>query len=206
MLTVQQAENEMAEAEKLTPGLWAPHSRSAGVNARIIAEHCGLDGDKAYIFGLLHDIGRRDGSWDGRHIIDGYNYMMSINQPEIARICLTHTFPSKSEVSRYVVKMKITDEQKRFMCDYSDGIEYNDYDRLIQLCDAISLPSGAVIMEKRLMDVALRHGVGEYSVAKWKSFFALKALFDKKCGCNIYTFLPNIIENTLSDMPIDFRI
>ncbi|MBD5132717.1 MAG: HD domain-containing protein [Clostridiales bacterium] len=200
MLTVKQAEHEIEIAEKLTPGLWVAHSRSAGDNARLIARKCGMDEDKAYVFGLLHDIGRRDGSWNSRHMIDGYNYMTSINEPEIARICLTHSFPIDKDISQYIDRITITDEQKLFLVEYLKGIEFDDYDLLIQLCDAISLPQGAVLMEKRLMDVALRHGVSDFSIKKWRDFFELKKLFDGKCGCNIYSFLPNVVENTFKDL------
>lgn len=59
--------------------------------------------------------------------------------------------------------------------------------RLIQLCDALSLPAGVVSMESRLIDVALRHGFNDYTAEKWKAFYRLKAYFDCKMGGNIYT-------------------
>lgn len=200
MLTVNQAEHELDIAERLTPGLWVPHSRATGINARRIAEKCGMDGDRAYVLGLLHDIGRRAGSWDGRHMMDGYDYMISIDQPEIARICLTHSFPLDKDISHYTGRISISAEQKKFLVEYLNGIEFDDYDLLIQLCDAISLPQGAVLMEKRLMDVALRHGVSDFTVLKWHNFFALKKMFDEKCGCNIYTLFPEIVKNSFEDI------
>ena len=197
MLTVEQAEKEIAIAENMTPGLWVPHSRSAGLNARLIAEKCGLNGDKAYVFGLLHDIGRRKGSWDIVHIFDGYEYMTEMGEHEIARICLTHSFPAKNQAGEYITNASCTDEQKQFIREYIDGIEFDDYDMLIQLCDAISLPSGACIMEKRLVDVVLRHGLREYSVDRWRRFIEIKNYFDERCGCNIYTLLPRVYENSV---------
>lgn len=77
---------------------------------------------------------------------------------------------------------------------------YEDYDKLIQLCDAISLPNGTCIMEKRLVDVALRHGLPEFTLVKWKAFMELKKYFDGKCGCNIYSFLPNVMENSYDSL------
>lgn len=32
---------------------------------------------------------------------------------------------------------------------------YDDYDRLVQLCDSLALPSGFCLLEKRFVDVAL---------------------------------------------------
>ncbi len=199
MLTVAQAEKELAAAEILTPGLWAPHSRTAAYAARTIAERCGMDGDRAYVLGLLHDIGRRKGSWGVEHVFDGYEYMMSLGEPEIARICLTHSYPRFEGFDDYLNLLKCTDARREFLREYLAGTEYDDYDKLVQLCDGISLPNGVCIMEKRLMDVALRHGVHKYAVVRWREFFAIKKYFDEKCGCNIYSLFPEIAANSLVD-------
>lgn len=202
MLTVEQAEKEMEKAERLTPGQWAAHSRVAADCARRIALACGMDGDRAYVSGLLHDIGRRNGSWNIQHIFDGYEYLTSINEPLLARISMTHSFPIGTDPTKYVGTLSCDDEKKRFIVDYyrANVDEYDDYDLLIQLCDSLALPSGAVIIEKRLVDVALRHGPKENTVEKWNAFFAIKKHFDKKCGRNIYTLLPDIAENSLKDL------
>jgi hypothetical protein len=73
---------------------------------------------------------------------------------------------------------------------------FDDYDRLIQLCDAIALPDGFTLIEKRLIDVALRHDVTEYTIPKWKAFLTLREHFDQKMGKSIYSILPGVIENT----------
>ena len=78
--------------------------------------------------------------------------------------------------------------------------EYNNYDTLIQLCDAISLPNGACIMEKRFVDVALRHGLPDFTMDKWKAYMNIKKYFDTLCNCNIYTLLPNILENSSTSL------
>ena len=74
---------------------------------------------------------------------------------------------------------------------------YDDEVRLIQLCDAISLPDRVVVVEQRLVDVALRHGVSQRSVEKWRHFLALKAYFDRKCGRSIYGLFKDEILNAL---------
>lgn len=71
--TVAEAEKLLGEAEKLNSGLWIAHNRIAGFCARAIAEKCdNLNPEYAYVLGLLHDIGRREGVTDMKHIIDGY--------------------------------------------------------------------------------------------------------------------------------------
>ena len=149
--------------------------------------------------GLLHDIGRGAGVSGIRHIFDGYNLMTSLGEPEIARICLTHSFPSK-DIHTYIGKIDCTQAQLTFLQDFLNSRPYDDYDRLIQLCDAISLPNGACILEKRLVDVALRHGVTEHSIDKWKAFMLVKKHFDQLCGCSIYSLLPNVLENSSVDL------
>lgn len=200
MLTIQEAEYELEKGAEMNPGFWKMHSISVARNARIIAEKVnGMDSQRAYVSGMLHDIGRRAGNKGILHIFDGYDYMMSINEPETARICLTHSFPI-NDSNIFFGKYDCTAEQKSFLDQYIGGTVYDDYDKLIQLCDAISLPGGACIMEKRFVDVALRHGLPEFTLDKWKAFMVLKKYFDEKSGCNIYSLLPNVMENSYGSL------
>lgn len=193
------AKQALREAGQRNPGPWIGHSESVAQNAKLIAQRCGLDAQKAYVMGLLHDIGRREGVSGIKHIFDGYAYMLEMGEKEIARICLTHSFPLK-HVQTYIGAYDCTEEELAFLRDFLEHTEQDDYDRLIQLCDAISLPEGACIMEKRLMDVALRHGLPEFSLDKWRAFLALKQYFDDKCGCNLYEFLPNVFKNSIGPL------
>lgn len=193
------AKQALREAGQRNPGPWIGHSESVAQNAKLIAQRCGLDAQKAYVMGLLHDIGRREGVSGIKHTFDGYAYMLEMGEKEIARICLTHSFPLK-DVQTYIGAYDCTEEELAFLRDFLEHTEQDDYDRLIQLCDAISLPEGACIMEKRLMDVALRHGLPEFSLDKWRAFLALKQYFDDKCGCNLYEFLPNVFKNSIGPL------
>lgn len=200
MLTIQQAEAELEKALRRNPGLWGRHSRSVAENAWLIAQKTGsLDPEKARVLGLMHDIGRRAGVTGMAHLLDGYDYMMDLGQPEIARVCMTHSFPIR-DVETFFGKVDVSPERLTFLGRYLDGTVYDDYDRLIQLCDAISLPEGACIMEKRLMDVALRYGFPEGTLEKWRAYLNLKKYFDERCGCCIYTLLPNVLENSSVDL------
>lgn len=200
MLTIEQAKEELKIAVANNPGPWEQHSLVSADNARRIAEKVpGMNPTKAYIFGLLHDIGRRAGVTGMRHLIDGYDYMMSLKEPEIAVICLTHSFAAKN-IEYFEGKHDCTPEQKGFIKDFLEHHEYDDYDKLIQLCDAISLPEGPCIMEKRFVDVALRHGIRDYTTTRWRAYLDLKKYFDSLCGCDIYTLLPGIVENSLKSL------
>ena len=199
MLNIEQAKQELTIAAQNNPGPWERHSLVAADNARLIAEKIpGMDPEKAYMMGLLHDSGRRVGVTGMRHVIDGYDYLMQLGEPDLARICLTHSFASRN-VEHFEGKHDCTPAQKAFIKDFVENREFDDYDRLIQLCDAVSLPEGACIIEKRLVDVALRYGVQDYTTTRWRAFLQVKKYFDTLCGCNIYTLLPGIIENSMAN-------
>ena len=91
--TRAEAENLLKEAGACNPGPWVNHSRTAAHCAEKIAGACEeLDPEKAYILGLLHDIGRKFCIRHLGHVSDGFSYMMSLGYDEVARICLTHSF------------------------------------------------------------------------------------------------------------------
>lgn len=182
----KEAEELLEEAEKLNPGSWTAHCKTTGLCARKIAERCSeLDEDKAYVMGLLHDIGRREGIMDMKHTICGYHFMKSKGYVDISRICLTHSFPYK-DIRAYNGKNDCTEKEIQFIEKYLEETEYDDYDRLIQLCDALSFPDGPTFLEKRLVDVVMRRGFNDLTVDKWKAFFKLKEYFDEKAGQDIY--------------------
>lgn len=71
------------------PGPWGKHCLTAAHCAEKIASACGdMDVEKAYILGLLHDIGRKFGVRHLGHVYDGYVYMKSLGYDEAAKICL----------------------------------------------------------------------------------------------------------------------
>ena len=205
------AENILEEAAKLNPTPWVKHSQNAGRAAELIAgKHPDLDPDTAYVLGLLHDIGRRVGVTDMRHTLDGYQYLMSLGYPGAARISMTHSFPLRANNSSEKPKQPgfvndclpaagkwdCSDEELEVVKAFLSNTTYTPYDKLIQLCDALSLPSGYCLIDKRMVDVTLRHGVTEYTVPRWKAFFAIQKEFEEAMGCSIYSLLPGVVENT----------
>lgn len=170
------------EAESLNPGPWGDHSRVVAMCARKTAEACGLDGEKAYVLGLLHDIGRRFGVSHLRHVYDGWVYLRGLSYPEAAKICLTHSF-SVPKLEVYIGNADVTDEQKRELEMALAACVYDDYDRLIQLCDSIGMATGAASLKERMGDVKRRYG--RYPQEKWDKNFELKAYFEEKSGRSI---------------------
>ena len=51
-------------------------------------------------------------------------------------------------------------------------------------------------MERRFVDVALRHGFNAYTLEKWRAFLAIKGEFDAACDGSIYGVLPGVVATT----------
>lgn len=183
---------ELELAGTLNPGPWTAHSQNVALAAECIAKHCpSMDSEKAFVCGLMHDIGRRTGIFALRHVIDGYDYAMSKGWDEIARICLTHSYPVQ-DIRANIAKTDITEDQYRFLDDFLQRIEYDDYDKLIILCDALGEANGLCILEKRLIDTTRRYGVSPSTVERWNRTYAYKEYFESIIGQSIYFVLPGI--------------
>jgi hypothetical protein len=194
--TRPQAEAYLAEAGQMNPGPWVQHSRLAAQAAEAIAgHHPELDPDNAYILGLLHDIGRREGIFSLRHLVDGYSYLIRQGYPDAARVCISHGLVLPN-IDSLVGKKDFIPEQRAILEEFLAGLEYTPYDRLVQLCDVLALPTGFCLVETRLVDVALRYGVNPYSVERWKATLRIKRQFEQAIGQSIYAVLPG--EVTLS--------
>ena len=194
--SLEEAAQMMAEAERKNPGPWVRHSTFTAEAAKAIASRLpALDPSTAYILGYLHDIGRREGITGMRHVIDGYVYLMEQGFDDAARICLTHAFPLKKI---YAVSGEWDCSQEDFDLanDLLSKIDYTAYDRLIQLCDAVALPTGFCLIEKRMIDVALRYGVNGYTIERWKAHLEVQKEFEQVIGQSIYQLLPGVVENT----------
>ena len=192
------AEAMLKEAAALNPGPWETHSRVAAQAAMQIAARCnGLDAERAFVLGLLHDIGRRCGRYENRHLIDGHRYLIDAGLPGAARVCITHAF-LLPRMDSLMGAWDCSADEYRFVEEFLKEVVYDDYDRLIQLCDFLAGPTGFVVAEKRMVDVALRYGQNPYMLDKWRTALNIKTRFDEMAGVNVYEILPGICENTLS--------
>ena len=195
-LTRSAAETALAQAQNANPGPWADHSRYVALACRNIAARCPhLDGETAYIYGLLHDIGRHAGVSSERHLIDGYRYCRERGWDKAAQICISHAFMVQ-DIATSIGVFDMPPEDKDFMAEFVRTAVYDDYDRLVQLCDALALPTGFCLLEKRFVDVALRYGTHPATVARWKAVLEIKAHFETLMGCSLYELLPGVAENT----------
>ena len=181
--TRDEALSLLAEAEARNPGPWGNHSRTVAHCAERIAALSGMDPDKAYALGLLHDIGRRFGKRHLGHVSDGYTYMMQLGYPDAARICLTHSF-NGMRIEEYVGNFDTTAEETALIRTKLQEAVPDDYDLLIQLCDAISGAEGVMDIIERMSDVRRRYG--NYDPGKWNRNLELKAMFENRMQMDLY--------------------
>lgn len=190
------AEQALEDASKLNPGPWVKHSRYVAMACQNIASRCPhLDKDRSYIYGLLHDIGRYAGVSSERHLMDGYRYCMERGWEKAAQICISHAFMIK-DISTSIGVFDMPSEDKEYMANFVQDCIYDDYDYLVQLCDALALPTGFCLLEKRFVDVAIRYGTHPATTKRWEAVLKIKVNFEKIMECSIYDVLPGVVENS----------
>lgn len=166
------------------------HTRGVAEAAEKIAAYVpGLVPERAFVFGLLHDYGKRiSQSRENKfHGQEGYEQMMKLGYPEIAQICLTHTFPDKD----------FNPEQYSFPPEWFDWIRcrlaplvYDDYDLLIAFCDKLFEACEMVSIEERVAAIVRRYGLnGRQRNLLYDQSMKLKHYFDAKTGRNVYKIL-----------------
>ncbi len=166
------------------------HSQIVGSIAEEIAKKTMyLNSEKAYILGLLHDCGRiKDEQAENTfHGWIGYLYMNEKNLTEIARISITHCFYYKDfDMSLYPQNKKQLEHAKNYLKD----VEYDDYDKLLQLADMLNDMGKTCSIEYRFESISKRYNIPQNKlISQIKKLNEIKTYFDKKCKENIYEFL-----------------
>ncbi len=179
------------KAERSNPGDWVQHSLAVALCAEKIATACGLLANKAYVLGLLHDIGRYPGRTYFKHVVDGYEYMMSLGYDEVARVCLSHSFPTQ-DINGYLGRIDVSKQVYESYTQKLQSMSFDVYDALIQLCDNLA-GTQIMHMEERMADVESRYRpFPKESRQKYKQ---LKADFEQRANKNIYEIVSD--ESTL---------
>ncbi|HQL33482.1 MAG TPA: HDOD domain-containing protein [Treponemataceae bacterium] len=193
------AEAELEAAGLLNPGPWIDHSRwCARACERIAHAVPGMDAEKAYCLGLMHDIGRRVGRCKERHMLEGHRYCAERGWTDAARICITHSFMIK-DVSSSLGGWDMDEQDYRYMERFVADTSYDDYDRLVQLCDSLALPGGFCLLEQRFVDVCMRYGANENLIPRWRATYDIKDDFSRRAGCPVYDLLPGIRESVFRE-------
>ena len=178
---------------------WILHSIYVGMAAGRIAKELNVDEDFAITIGYMHDIGRKIDHKN--HTIEGYNYLIKLGYPEIARYCLTHSFVNN--VIPNTIGSGPDQKSYEIISNYLNSIDLNIYDNIIQLCDLFCLETGFTTFEKRILDITRRKGVYDNSIGHFESIMNLKNKFEEMIGKEIYSLFPEIkkedLDSTLED-------
>ena len=96
---------------------------------------------------------------------------------------MTHSFNNHT-INEYIGKFDVSDEEMKMIKTELARTVYDDYDRLIQLCDSLAGAEGVLDIEDRMNDVKKRYGF--YPQKKWDSNMRLKRYFEEKMKKDIY--------------------
>ncbi|WP_318581720.1 HD domain-containing protein [Bacillus paranthracis] len=195
-------------AYEQNPGPWFEHSinvaqATENIIIELIKNGYNLDADIAYNAALLHDIGRYKGFTKSViHSYDGYMYMNDLGYTGNAVICVTHSFPCKNEHIDIAAEWSLVPDHMRIQLVeiLIEHCNYDLYNKIITLCDALADADGFTTLERRLISVGLRHGTTSHTSLHWKGFYAIKKELEALIGKSIYTVLPDVENSIYEDI------
>ncbi|HDR3884322.1 TPA: HD domain-containing protein [Bacillus thuringiensis] len=195
-------------AYEQNPGPWFEHSlhvahATENIIIELIKKGYKLDADIAYNAALLHDIGRYKGFTKSViHSYDGYMYMNDLGYTGNAIICVTHSFPCKNEHIDIAAEWSLVPDhmKSRLVAILNEHSNYDLYNKVITLCDALADADGFTTLERRLISVGLRHGTTSHTSLHWKGFYAIKKELEALIGKSIYTILPDVGKSIYEDI------
>ncbi|MGP2420592.1 HD domain-containing protein [Bacillus sp. FH] len=195
-------------AYEQNPGPWFEHSinvaqATENIIIELIKHGYNLDADIAYNAALLHDIGRYKGFTKSViHSYDGYMYMNDLGYTGNAVICVTHSFPCKNEHIDIAAEWSLVPDHMRIQLVeiLIEHCNYDLYNKVITLCDALADADGFTTLERRLISVGLRHGTTSHTSLHWKGFYAIKKELEALIGKSIYTVLPDVENSIYEDI------
>ncbi|TQR18530.1 HD domain-containing protein [Psychrobacillus soli] len=190
----------LEQAYQQNVGPWYKHSLNVAKAAEYIISELAkkgynLDCDIAYCAGLLHDIGRYKGFTPSViHSYDGYMYLDELGYMGNAIICVTHSFPCENKNIEAVTDWtNVPHYMKDKLVEVLNGnSNYDLYNKVITLCDALADENGFTTLEKRFISVGLRHGTNTYTAVRWKGFYEIKKEIESLIGMSIYRLFPGI--------------
>lgn len=174
----------------LPKGISRAHHKNVALCAEKIASACGLDSNRAYVQGLMHDYGEAiEGTTPNTfHGTAGYDALMNKGLDEVARTCLTHSFWEGVFDENYFPSYNRQEIKRAISIISKMGID--EYDKLIQISDMLSSGYDIIPVETRVNIIVKKYKLPHELIGfKVQKASELKRYFDKKCGRNIYEIL-----------------
>ena len=162
----------------------------ANVSKLIASRLDGISPERAFVLGLLHDVGRITERHEQRfHGVLGYEYLKDIDK-EAARISMTHMFPL-SYIDDYECVEKSFFGKKEdydFVKQFLQDNPINQTDKIVQISDALANAYGVVTIQERNEEYMKRHKCS-ISEKILNNMCALKTQFDDLLGADLYDLM-----------------
>ena len=169
------------------------HSRTVANAAKLIASRTNeLDPGKAYIYGLMHDLGKfylkKEEMY--KHPRVGYD-LLKESHPDIAKICITHPFPDFKSYDHILHYHKNDEVESKKTFEILGKIEKDNYIELIQLCDKLSRLDDYVSLENKVKWYLETYNLDPNEVVQQyiSNLTKTKQKFDKMTGVDVYSLL-----------------
>lgn len=166
--------------EKFNTSSWISHSINVALVTYNLANMLSLDSDYAFVYGLLHDFGRKY-IHDFNHVVKGFEALVDLGFEDEAKACLTHSFINGGRYCSMEVadsNFYLDENNNEKYKDYSQiddfgkvlkYSEYTDYDRILNIADLMATSNGAVSSKYRIKDILTRRKNLE-EAPNWKYF------------------------------------
>ena len=147
-----------------------------------------LDPEKAYTYGLMHDIGKfflsKKESY--KHPLLGYE-LLKDNYIDIAEICLSHPFPTPSFDDYFLHYCKGDSVEAVKISDSLKTLKNNNYMMLIQFCDKISGLDNYVTLDEKFAWYASNYSIDKHIIdQRFVMYLDIKTHLEKITKMNIY--------------------
>ena len=192
-------ENYLSEDWKNNPRseMLYRHSMLVADAACIIADRCGMDAERARVYGEMHDVGKFGLKEHElyKHCLNGYE-MLKSDHPDIAMICLTHPFLT-TEYERILSFCKNDKEEADKIYQIIKDIKFDDYIKLIQLCDKVSSYDRYVTIKQKMQwyQEKQRLSIGLLD-KRFARLYMIKAKLDRMAKVDTYFLLKlSVAEN-----------
>jgi hypothetical protein len=170
------------------------HSINVAKAAKIISSRIeSLDAERAFILGLIHDIGKifLNSEEKYKHPLWGYRKLIGIDK-EAAEICISHPFPQFDDCSEYVnFFCRYDKKESEYVLEILRGVSCDSiYIKLVQVCDKLASKDGFVSIEKKFDWYKEKYGVSNsFLNSNYLALIGKKAELEFLAKINIYSLL-----------------
>lgn len=198
ILTIEKAYNLLEINSLKNNDELMQHSLNVAIVAERLADELGLSGKKAYILGLIHDIGKSQVNKKGiRYILEGYNFLYELGYEKEARVCLTHYFYDNKLVKKILLQnnSEFTDDEIKFITSYINKNGFDMYDKILQIADNMGGKNYIMTIERKRVELILEEGLSDLTEEILRGIYNIQEEIELRLNHSIYRAFPEICDN-----------